>query len=134
METEIVYVEDTAPPPQDTSLDLLPIWVDSFTQPNSMNGMDIIWVIDRSGSMQMKLLQITRHRNYDECSTQTQWRLVMINISSLNSVNHQDFPLVPGDTLADAGQCMPVLAAQEEKKVLNHSKHIFRTILIHKHG
>ena len=57
-EIEYVYVEDTAPPPQDTSLDLLPIWVDSFTQPSSMNGIDILWVIDRSGSMTNDAAQI----------------------------------------------------------------------------
>ena len=102
-ETEIVYVEDTAPPPQDTSLDLLPIWVDSFTQPNSVNGVDIIWVIDRSGSMQDEAAQITLGiETMMNALPQTQWRLVMINISSLASANHQDFPLVPGDTLADA--------------------------------
>ena len=27
------------------------VWVDSFSQPNSLNGVDIVWVIDRSGSM-----------------------------------------------------------------------------------
>ena len=27
------------------------IWVDSFTQPMSIDGIDILWVIDRSGSM-----------------------------------------------------------------------------------
>ena len=27
------------------------IWIDSFTQPMSVDGIDILWVIDRSGSM-----------------------------------------------------------------------------------
>ena len=27
------------------------IWVDSFTQPNTVDGIDILWVIDTSGSM-----------------------------------------------------------------------------------
>ena len=27
------------------------VWVDSFTQPFSVNGVDILWVIDTSGSM-----------------------------------------------------------------------------------
>mgnify|MGYP001292804962 FL=1 len=102
-EIEYVYVEDTAPPPQDTSLNLLPIWVDSFTQPNSVNGVDIIWVIDRSGSMHDEATQITLGiETMMNALPQTQWRLVMINISSMNSANHQDFPLIPGDTLADA--------------------------------
>ena len=134
-ETEIVYVEDTAPPPQDTSLDLLPIWVDSFTQPNSVNGVDIIWVIDRSGSMQDEAAQITLGiETMMNALPQTQWRLVMINISSMNSANHQDFPLYPEIHLLMLKQCMLVLVDQEEKKALNHFKHIFKKIPIHKHG
>jgi hypothetical protein len=27
------------------------VWVDSFEQPFTMNGIDIIWLIDKSGSM-----------------------------------------------------------------------------------
>ena len=27
------------------------IWVDSFTQPQSVDGVDILWIIDTSGSM-----------------------------------------------------------------------------------
>ena len=79
------------------------VWVDSFVQPVATEGYDILWVIDRSGSMNSHdanlLLGIETMMNV---LPQTQWRLVMINISSMNSANHQDFPLIPGDTLADA--------------------------------
>ena len=96
------YYEDTSSN-LDTSLDAMPIWIDSFTQPNSVNGVDIIWVIDRSGSMHDEAAQITLGiETMMNALPQTQWRLVMINISSINSINHQDFPLIPGDTLADA--------------------------------
>ena len=96
------YYEDTSSN-LDTLLDAMPIWIDSFTQPNSVNGVDIIWVIDRSGSMHDEAAQITLGiETMMNALPQTQWRLVMINISSINSINHQDFPLIPGDTLADA--------------------------------
>ena len=57
IETEIVYetvYEEIEVPvyievevPADPGL----IWVDSFIQPQSVDGVDIIWVIDTSGSM-----------------------------------------------------------------------------------
>ena len=103
-EIEYVYVEDTAPPPQDTSLDLLPIWVDSFTQPNSMNGIDILWVIDRSGSMVHEAAQIvTGIETMIAALPESDWRLVMLNISSYpQATMNQMFPLVPGDGITEA--------------------------------
>jgi len=103
-EIEYVYVEDTAPPPQDTSLDLLPIWVDSFTQPNSMNGIDILWVIDRSGSMTNEAAQIvTGIETMIAALPESDWRLVMLNISpNPQAIMNQMFPLIPGDGLTEA--------------------------------
>ena len=103
-EIEYVYVEDTAPPPQDTSLDLLPIWVDSFTQPSSMNGIDILWVIDRSGSMTNEAAQIvTGIETMMAALPESDWRLVMLNISSNpQATMNQMFPLIPGDGLTEA--------------------------------
>jgi len=40
-----VYIEVEVP------ADAGQIWVDSFIQPQSVDGVDIIWVIDTSGSM-----------------------------------------------------------------------------------
>ena len=45
-DTAIVEVEV---PSEDTGTD--PIWIDSFEQPNATAGVDILWVIDPSGSM-----------------------------------------------------------------------------------
>ena len=103
-EIEYVYVEDTAPPPQDTSLDLLPIWVDSFTQPSSMNGIDILWVIDRSGSMTNEAAQIvTGIETMMAALPESDWRLVMLNISSNPQATlNQMFPLIPGDGNTEA--------------------------------
>ena len=98
------YYDDTStPPPIDTSPTLMPLWVDSFTQPAGANGIDIIWVIDRSGSMHDEasqvLLGIEAMMN---ALPATDWRLLMINVDQTISVNDVTFPLVPGDTLWDA--------------------------------
>ena len=48
---EYVYVQDNYIEGSDDTGMNEPIWVDSFTQPVISNGVDIIWVIDGSGSM-----------------------------------------------------------------------------------
>ncbi len=103
-ETQYIYVQDTAPPPpRDTSPDLLPLWVDSFSQPNTVNGLDIIWVIDRSGSMTDEATQVLLGiETMINALPQTNWRLVMINISSSSSLYDQTFPLIPGDGITQA--------------------------------
>ena len=79
------------------------IWIDSFTQHMSIDGIDILWVIDKSGSM-------TRYN--DELLTGIEamisalpvsdWRLVIMSADPTDSVTSTEFPLVPGDTMADA--------------------------------
>ena len=47
-----VYIEVEVPVYIDTGFDDPGlVWVDSFTQPNTVDGIDILWVIDTSGSM-----------------------------------------------------------------------------------
>ena len=79
------------------------VWVDSFIQSSSVNGIDILWVIDTSGSM-----------NDDETALlngiaammaalpPAGWRLVMIPATPGNASQSQQFPLVPGDDIYDA--------------------------------
>ena len=52
-EKEIVEVEVEVPVYIETEVPEDPgvIWVDSFIQPQSIDGVDILWVIDTSGSM-----------------------------------------------------------------------------------
>jgi|TARA_R110000824_G_scaffold152600_1_gene323890 hypothetical protein len=79
------------------------IWIDSFTQHMSVDGIDILWVIDKSGSMS---------RYNDELLAGIEamilalpvsnWRLVIISADSTDSVMSTEFPLVPGDTIIDA--------------------------------
>ena len=92
-----VYIEVEVP--ADPGL----IWIDSFIQPQSVDGVDILWVIDTSGSM----------NRYDEellagieamllALPDSGWRLAMLtNDPSYASIEAQ-FPLVPGDDIVDA--------------------------------
>lgn len=79
------------------------IWVDSFYQPITSNGIDIIWVIDGSGSMsddkERLLLGIEAMMN---SLPESGWRLAMISTDEDGSLIEDQFPLVPGDTYAEA--------------------------------
>ena len=79
------------------------IWIDSFIQPQSVDGVDIIWVIDTSGSMSI----------YDEellagieammlALPSSGWRLAMMSNDPVEASLEAQFPLVPGDTIQDA--------------------------------
>jgi len=91
-----VYIESEVP--EDPGL----VWVDSFFQVSSVNGTDIIWVIDQSGSMnddeERLLAGIEAMMNALPASG---WRLNMISADP-SGFNDQQFPLVPGDTIDDA--------------------------------
>lgn len=102
---ETVYEEIEVPVYIETEVPADPgsIWVDSFVQPQSVDGVDILWVIDTSGSM----------GRFDEellagieamllALPESGWRLAMLtNDPSYASIESQ-FPLVPGDDIADA--------------------------------
>jgi len=79
------------------------IWVDSFDQPLSVDGVDILWIIDTSGSM----------NRYDpelmagieamlEALPESGWRLAMMSNDPAQASIEAQFPLVPGDDIADA--------------------------------
>ena len=79
------------------------IWIDSFSQPQSVDGVDIIWVIDTSGSM---------GRYTDELMAgieamllalpESGWRLAMMSNDPASASIESQFPLVPGDDIVDA--------------------------------
>ena len=94
-----VYIETEVPTDQEDA----EVWVDSFTQPRSVDGVDILWVIDTSGSM----------NTYDEALLSgieamlnalppSGWRLAMISNDPDKAAVEAQFPLVPGDDIADA--------------------------------
>ncbi len=79
------------------------VWVDSFLQPSLVNGVDVLWVIDTSGSMvthQERLLAgIEAMMN---ALPPAGWRLNIVSASPPQVLNEQQFPLVPGDTVVQA--------------------------------
>jgi hypothetical protein len=100
---EYVYVQDNYIPGEVDSGIAEPIWVDSFSQPKLSNGVDIIWVIDGSGSMQDDYDKILigiddMMNNLPNVS----WRLMIISMSPFHSSILNSFPLLPGDTTLDA--------------------------------
>lgn len=94
-----VYIEIEVP----TGNEDVEIWVDSFTQPRSVDGVDILWVIDTSGSMNVHdanlLLGIEAMLN---ALPPSGWRLAMTSNDPAKAAVEAQFPLVPGDDIADA--------------------------------
>jgi hypothetical protein len=87
------------------------VWVDSFIQPIATDGYDILWVIDRSGSMGNHdaelLLGIEAMMN--ALPIDTGWRLGVISADGNYSVSNTTFPLVPGDDIVDATAALDAL-------------------------
>ena len=48
---EVVYVDVPVEVPIEVPGEGGDVWIDSFEQPFSVDGVDIVWLIDRSGSM-----------------------------------------------------------------------------------
>jgi hypothetical protein len=79
------------------------VWIDSFTQPNTVDGIDILWVIDTSGSMYRYETQLLLGiETMLAALPPTSWRLVMMSNDPMRSVTEAQFPLVPGDDILDA--------------------------------
>jgi hypothetical protein len=79
------------------------VWIDSFEQPYSMNGIDIIWSIDLSGSMNQHAQSVIDGiEAMMNALPPSGWRLGITSGSWYFSSQVQEFPLVPGDTVQDA--------------------------------
>jgi hypothetical protein len=80
-----------------------PIWVDSFIQPSSAAGVDILWVIDPSGSMNDDRPRILSGITAMMSALPlTGWRLGIIPTDRTRTNSLQLFPLLPGDSASDA--------------------------------
>jgi len=99
-----VYIEVEVPVYIDTGFDDPGlIWVDSFTQPNTVDGIDILWVIDTSGSMHRFDAQLLLGiETMLAALPPTSWRLAMMSNDPSRAVLENQFPLVPGDDILDA--------------------------------
>jgi hypothetical protein len=87
------------------------VWADSFIQPSATDGYDILWVIDRSGSMGNHdpelLMGIEEMLN--SLPLDTGWRLGIISTDPDESLTNSTFPLVPGDDIVDATAALNAL-------------------------
>lgn len=118
--TETVYVEipgttEYIEIPGDTEYG--EIWVDHFVQPLSVDGVDILWVIDTSGSMNRYDPQlIAGIEAMLNALPASGWRLAMISNDPAAASVEAQFPLVPGDDVADALDMYSVMGrgAREE--------------------
>ena len=79
------------------------IWVDSDTQSAATDGVDILWVIDTSGSMYRYDAQLMAGiEAMINALPESGWRLAMMSNDPNKSVLENQFPLVPGDDITDA--------------------------------
>ena len=88
-----VYVEDSGIIIEDTEdEEQFPVWIDSFRQPSEFNGVDILWVIDPSGSMNNeKQYIIAGIEAMILALPNVNWRLVIISTDRNNSSQSMDF-------------------------------------------
>ena len=94
-EPDVIYVEDTGWNDE--------IWVENFTQPMGADGVDILWIIDTSGSMSRYDPQlIAGIEAMMNALPESGWRLAMLSNSPDKAATEAQFPLVPGDDVEDA--------------------------------
>ena len=89
------------------------VWVDSFIQPNATDGYDILWVIDRSGSMYNHDIELLLgiEAMMSALPIDTGWRLGIISADGNSAITNTTFPLVPGDDIIDATAALDVLGS-----------------------
>jgi len=79
------------------------VWIDSFDQPYTMDGIDIVWLIDKSGSMNQHAGRVVAGIEQMMLALPPSgWRLGITTMAWQNASNTQEFPLVPGDSVQDA--------------------------------
>ena len=102
-ETKIVEVEVPVYIEVEVPADPGLIWVDSFIQAQSVDGVDILWVIDTSGSMNQYDPQLLAGiETMLAALPPSGWRLVMLSNDPASAAAESQFPLVPGDDAQDA--------------------------------
>jgi len=112
---EIIYIEVPVEVPVEVIIEVLvevivevpgeggDVWIDSFEQPYTMNGIDIVWLIDKSGSMNSHAQSVVNGIEAMMLALPPSgWRLGITTTAWNNASNTQEFPLVPGDTVQDA--------------------------------
>ena len=113
-EERIIYQEFV----QDTAVEG-DIWVDSFFQSQATNGIDIIWVIDQSGSMLDDYERIIAGIEAMMAALpNSDWRLNIISSDPDSAAIQASFPITPSDdlkALIDLYTEMATVAGEREK-------------------
>ena len=79
------------------------VWIDSFEQPYTIDGIDIVWLIDKSGSMNQHATSVVAGIEQMMLSLPPSgWRLGITTTAWGNTSTASQFPLVPGDSVQDA--------------------------------
>ena len=123
-ETEIVTVTEEVEVPVYIEVEVPvnegEIWIDSFTQHMSVDGIDILWVVDRSGSMNRFNAELLAGVEAMLLALPVaDWRLVMISADPRNAVTSTEFPLVPGDDIDDAATMLATLTSAPYEEGFN---------------
>jgi len=83
------------------------LWVESFEQPTGSETIDILWLIDRSCSMEAEEpLVLDGLNRIMTALPSTGWRLKLLTTDSQESRSDPNYPLFPGDTIANAEQAL----------------------------
>lgn len=121
-ETETVEVEIEVPVYVEVEVPVNEgvIWIDSFTQHMSIDGIDILWVVDRSGSMGRFNTELLAGVEAMLLALPiSDWRLVMISADPDRAVVSNEFPLVPGDDIDDAAAMLATLTSAPKEEGFN---------------
>ena len=121
-ETETVEVEIEVPVYVEVEVPVNEgvIWIDSFTQHMSIDGIDILWVVDRSGSMNRYNPELLAGVEAMLLALPiADWRLVMISADPSKAVLSTEFPLVPGDDIDDAASMLATLTSAPKEEGFN---------------
>ncbi len=121
-ETETVEVEIEVPVYVEVEVPVNEgeIWIDSFTQHMSIDGIDILWVVDRSGSMNRYNPELLLGVEAMLLALPvSDWRLVMISADPTRAVVSNEFPLVPGDDIDDAAAMLATLTSAPYEEGFN---------------
>jgi hypothetical protein len=83
-----------------------PIWSQSYVQPSLGNGVDILWVVDPSGSMNGNWAQVVLgvEQMMLALPTNIAWRLEIISADAYRARRLESFPILPGDSILVAQQ------------------------------
>jgi hypothetical protein len=81
-----------------------PLWSQTYVQPSLGNGVDILWVVDPSGSMINNWSQVVLgvEQMMLALPTNVNWRLEIIPTDHMRAKTLQSFPILPGDSLQTA--------------------------------